>query len=42
MNTFGKKGTGAEAVYNQGFSFSNYLADRFGAEILPKISSSLS
>lgn len=38
MNSFGKKGIGGEAVYNQGFSFSNYLIDRFGNEILPKIS----
>ncbi len=42
MNTFGKEGIGSEAVYNQGFSFSNYLLDRFGNEILPKISKNLS
>ena len=37
MNSFGKKGIGGEAVYNQGFSFSNYLSNRFGNQILPKI-----
>ena len=42
MNTFGKKGIGGEAVYNQGFSFSNYLLKRFGSSILPKISDKLS
>ena len=42
MNSFGKKGIGGEAVYNQGFSFSNYLIDRFGDSILPKISDILS
>ena len=42
MNSFGKKGIGGEAVYNQGFSFSNYLSDRFGSQILPKISNILS
>tara|TARA_A100001011_G_scaffold400859_1_gene520058 strand:- start:13132 stop:16104 length:2973 start_codon:yes stop_codon:yes gene_type:complete len=42
MNTFGKKGIGGEAVYNQGFSFSNYLLNRFGSSILPKISDELS
>jgi len=42
MNTFGKKGIGSEAVYNQGFSFSNYLVKEFGSEILPNISNILS
>ena len=42
MNTFGKKGIGSEAVYNQGFSFSNYLVEEFGQEILPNISNILS
>ena len=42
MNSFGKKGIGGEAVYNQGFSFSNYLAKRFGDDILPSISNILS
>ena len=41
MNTFGNKGVGSEAVYNQGFAFSNYLVDRFGHEILPEISNFL-
>jgi len=41
MNTFGKQGIGSEAVYNQGFSFSSYLSDRFGSQILPQISKSL-
>tara|TARA_Y100001970_G_scaffold124989_1_gene154780 strand:- start:7501 stop:10494 length:2994 start_codon:yes stop_codon:yes gene_type:complete len=38
MNSFGKKGIGSEAVYNQGWAFSNYLTNRFGSDILPKIS----
>ena len=42
MNSFGKKGIGGEAVYNQGFSFSNYLSKRFGGNILPDISNILS
>ena len=42
MNTFGKKGIGSEAVYNQGFSFSNYLIQQFGVDILPRISNILS
>ncbi len=41
MNSFGKKGIGGEAVYNQGFSFSNYLLEKFGSSILPKISKEL-
>jgi len=42
MNTFGKKGIGSEAVYNQGFSFSNYLIQEFGQDVLPNISNILS
>jgi len=42
MNSFGKKGIGSEAVYNQGFSFSNYLIQEFGEDVLPNISNILS
>jgi len=42
MNSFGKKGIGSEAVYNQGFSFCEYISERFGSDMLPKISNSLS
>ena len=42
MNSFGKKGIGSEAVYNQGFSFTEYISERFGSDVLPKISNSLS
>ena len=41
MNSFGKKGIGGEAVYNQGFSFSKYLIQKFGSSILPTISNEL-
>ena len=42
MNTFGKRGIGNECTYNQGFSFVNYLADRYESKILQDISNSLS
>jgi hypothetical protein len=41
MNTFGKKGIGNESIYNQGFSFVNYLANRFGMDVLHDISKAL-
>ena len=42
MNSFGNKGMGNESVYSQGFAFCNYLVDRFGDEILPELSRSIS
>ena len=42
MNSFGKKGLGSEAVYNQGFSFSNFLVNNYGEDILPDITRYLS
>ena len=42
MNSFGKRGIGNECVYNHGFSFVRYLADRFGAEALKGISDHMS
>lgn len=42
MNSFGKKGIGSEAVYNQGFSFSKFLVDKYGTNVLPEISDVLS
>jgi len=38
MNTFGKRGIGNESTYNQGFAFVSYLANRFGDDVLLKIS----
>ena len=37
MSVFGKGSQGNESSYNQGFSFVNYLARRFGESILKKI-----
>ncbi len=37
MSVFGKGSNGNESSYNQGFSFVNYLSDRFGEHILEKI-----
>ncbi len=34
MNSFGKNSIGSERVYNQGYSFSGYLAERHGIESL--------
>ncbi len=42
MNSFGKRGIGNESTYNQGFAFVDYLAERFGVDVLLKISESLS
>ena len=42
MNTFGKRGIGNESAYNQGFSFVSYLSDRFGVQVLEKISRRMS
>ena len=42
MNNFGNKGMGNESVYSQGFAFCKYLVDRFGNNILPELSKSIS
>ncbi|MCK4579472.1 MAG: hypothetical protein KAU50_11840, partial [Candidatus Marinimicrobia bacterium] len=41
MNSFGKRGIGNESVYNQGFAFVIYLADRFGSEVLSAVADDL-
>ncbi len=38
MTVFGKTSHGNESSYNLGFSFAKYLAERFGEEVLEKIS----
>ena len=38
MNSFGKNSIGSERVYNQGYSFSGYIAEHYGLEALKKIS----
>lgn len=42
MGVFGKTSIGNESVYNQGFSFVLFLANRFGDEVLEKISREMS
>ena len=42
MNSFGKRGLGNESTYSMGFRFSQYLSNRFGLEVLRKITDSLS
>jgi len=41
MNSFGKNSIGSERVYNQGYSFSGYIAGRYGIEALKKISNNM-
>jgi len=41
MNSFGKNSIGSERVYNQGYSFSGYIAERYGLEALKKISNNM-
>ncbi len=41
MNTFGKKGFGNECTYDHGFAFVEYLVNRFGEDVLHRISQSL-
>ncbi|UCD38667.1 MAG: hypothetical protein JSW54_04095, partial [Fidelibacterota bacterium] len=38
MSSFGKRGIGNESVYNQGFAFAAWLADRFGMKALEDVS----
>ena len=42
MNSFGKKGLGNELVYNQGFSFVNYIVNEYSENILKDITDELS
>ncbi|MFC1548060.1 hypothetical protein ACFL5M_05995 [Candidatus Neomarinimicrobiota bacterium] len=42
MNNFGKRGTGNESVYDHGFAFVKYLADRFGPAALEGITRNMS
>jgi len=37
MSTFGKKGTGNESVYNQGFSLVSFIARNYGSDALYRI-----
>jgi len=37
MGVFGKSGHGNESAYNMGYAFVNYLCDRFGEDVLKKI-----
>jgi len=39
MGVFGKTSLGNESAYNLGFSFVKYLSDRFGEDVLQKITS---
>ncbi|MGH7601382.1 MAG: hypothetical protein ACREOI_33905, partial [bacterium] len=41
MNAFGKNSIGSERVYNQGYSFSSYIAGRYGLESLKNISQNM-
>ena len=42
MAVFGKSGIGNESVYNQGYSFIRYMAERFGEQSLAKIANAFS
>lgn len=42
MNSFGKRGIGNESAYNQGFALVSWLADRFGPDVLRRISRAMS
>ena len=42
LNSFGKTGIGNEQIYNQGFSLSRYLIDRFGFAVFKDISKEIS
>ena len=42
MGSFGKRGTGNESVYNQGFAFTRYLAEHYGTETIPRLAEELS
>ncbi len=42
MGSFGKRGTGNESVYNQGFAFTRYLTEQYGTETIPRLAEELS
>jgi len=42
INTFGKKGIGNESIYNVGFAFSKYIAEKYGDHSFKKILKELS
>ena len=42
MNTFGKKGIGNESAYNQGYSLTKFIVDKYGEKSLSDISDNLS
>ena len=42
INTFGKSGIGNESVYNSGYAFVNYIAEKFGEETLRLLMKELS
>jgi len=42
MKTFGKCGIGNESIYNTGYAFVNYIAEKFGEETLRLLMEELS
>tara|TARA_S200000501_G_scaffold98676_1_gene92013 strand:- start:13287 stop:16247 length:2961 start_codon:yes stop_codon:yes gene_type:complete len=42
INTFGKKGIGNESIYNIGFAFSKYIAEKYGEQSFKNILNELS
>jgi len=42
MASFGKRGIGNESTYNQGYAFVEYLAERFGTQVIPDLAAEIS
>ncbi|MBN2600630.1 MAG: PD40 domain-containing protein [Candidatus Marinimicrobia bacterium] len=42
MASFGKRGIGNESTYNQGYAFVEYLAERFGPEVISNLAAEIS
>ena len=42
MASFGKRGIGNESTYNQGYAFVEYLAERFGPEVISDLAAEIS
>ncbi len=42
MASFGKRGIGNESTYNQGYAFVQYLAERFGPDVISDLAAELS
>ncbi|MCF7885739.1 MAG: hypothetical protein K9M80_04510 [Candidatus Marinimicrobia bacterium] len=42
MGSFGRKGTGNESVYNQGWAFTRYLQENYGESVLPDLMDAMS